>query len=1049
MASQEDPFKKLGETIKAPQKTALAPQKTLAAPQKTAAGPTQKTAAAPQQQSSGSAPQKTALAGPQLKIPSPSDGGPHAPGDVVKVGGKNYTVEKCLGSGTEGHLYIVRDKKARYALKLFHGGYHPNQKVLSALQPLKGKGYVVGVLEYGEDYELMELIPQGSATDAGVKGNAQAILAIAVKVAMILDQMHKLGVLHKDVKPANILIKDKSSWDCVLCDFGIADLLGPDRTCATQQVRTPVYAAPELYLDTVTLEGKTIVELTPKADFYSLGMTILSLWMGEGAFLSNEDRMALDKVKGRITVPPDMPDPLAKICRGLLIRNPAKRWDLEEILLTVKGKDVPVEEREIIEDLNITFNATRHLTANTPEELALCMEQDEDLAIKYLYRGQIEKWLKPYPELVLEIQEIVEKRFPKDQHLGLYAAMYLLRPDMPFYLTGISRETGEDASTAAITLKDVSNFCHQAVLSDDAASLVASDYFREWVRVRNRALADRLPASSKQTSTYLLRIQLIDPLSDINLLNDPSHPLYAMTQEKLGELLNKIYTIYWNQYKGDFKKMVAEWNKEENAPLNRQIPLATIVNIVACFGAPKDFHYITDFFDTKGKRFEQQRSWYLYCTDRNSKDYLSKAGPKDDIYGQQIAWMKVIKGFGVNPVYEFPSSGKKAVTCQEAFARRKSELKAEYERGGLRGWLAVQHHEDPNADLSAQFAYEKRLLDYLEDLRCIDDDLTPVARFDQARKEADRILSEGKGRVRSLSIRSVLQHFFTLVLAILPALALLTILIFSIIENPVIDTSSLEMGKFVWIIGLVFAAIIFFSGDADGCLGPIIGGVLIAGLLMLLVKFLGQFILYFFAVIVLVVLVWFSIKTIFFHSRYAKKARKFTKPGFDEKVLEPLYHAFNSDRTFDSSLNGAFNDADIQGWKDDLKSRRIRMLIFIGSVWVLVAFSLLVPKSERLGKLSKPLLEKVVPVEKIPELLPFESLEPGSRGENVVILQQFLKEAGYLKSKPDGIYGPGTKKAVVAFQKANGLEATGTADKETVNKINQLAAEAERAKTKE
>lgn len=47
-----------------------------------------------------------------------------------------------------------------------------------------------------------------------------------------------------------------------------------------------------------------------------------------------------------------MPDPLARICRGLLIRNPQKRWDLEEILRATKGEDVPVEEDEINEDLN-------------------------------------------------------------------------------------------------------------------------------------------------------------------------------------------------------------------------------------------------------------------------------------------------------------------------------------------------------------------------------------------------------------------------------------------------------------------------------------------------------------------------------------------------------------------------------------------------------------------------------------------------------------------------------------------------------------------------
>jgi peptidoglycan hydrolase-like protein with peptidoglycan-binding domain len=57
----------------------------------------------------------------------------------------------------------------------------------------------------------------------------------------------------------------------------------------------------------------------------------------------------------------------------------------------------------------------------------------------------------------------------------------------------------------------------------------------------------------------------------------------------------------------------------------------------------------------------------------------------------------------------------------------------------------------------------------------------------------------------------------------------------------------------------------------------------------------------------------------------------------------------------------------------------------------------------------------------------------------VRILQQFLLDAGYVKNKPDGDYGPGTKKAVQAFQKANGLDATGVADFETIKKINKIA----------
>ena len=109
--------------------------------------------------------------------------------------------------------------------------------------------------------------------------------------------------------------------------------------------------------------------------------------------------------------------------------------------------------------------------------------------------------------------------------------------------------------------------------------------------------------------------------------------------------------------------------------------------------------------------------------------------------------------------------------------------------------------------------------------------------------------------------------------------------------------------------------------------------------------------------------------------------------------------------------------------------------------------SLLIPKSERFERFSAPFIEKIMPARQVPappDLLEFESLEPGARGEEVLALQRYLKEAGYLRGAVDGDYGRGTQAAVSAFQKANGLEATGHADKETIQTINRLAAEAAR-----
>lgn len=1033
------------KTAVAPQKTAVAPQKTAVAPQKTAVAP-QKTAVAPQK--TAVAPQKTAVA-PGMGAPQPTATPQPADEKEITVGGKTYQVEKLISSGTEGDVFIVTDGQRRYALKRCHPGFQTNMPVMPALQKLNGKGYIADIYDYAANFELLEFVPEGSAASANIRGNAQAILAITVKTAMALSEMHKAGIIHKDIKPANILIKDANSWDSVLCDFGIADVLKPNGSVSTPQNRTIIYAAPEMYAkdNIIFNEGNTYCELTPKADFYSLGMSILSLWMGEGAFLAKEHELAMDKNKGRITVPEDMPDPLAKICRGLLIKSVEKRWDFDKIERTLKGEDIPVDEAIIVEDLNITFNAAKHLTANTPEELAACMEEDPELGTKYLYRGQIEKWLKPYPELAIEMQEIVEKRYPKNQQMGYYTALCMLNPAKPFSLTGTNRETGEEMSIDAVTLKDVSNFCNEAILSGNSMDDVSVDMFKEWVRVRNASVVKDFPNlddTHEAADVHMLRVQMIDPLSDINLRNDTSHPDYAMTGETIGRFLNKVYNIFWNVCEGDIDSVERIWNREDYAPMNRQISAATVVAVASCF-ISNDSHYVTNFFNTKGNRFKDQMRFFLSATDDQSDDYQQKAGPGDSTFFAQQSWMKVIKGFGATPEYELVESGKTVTTLEELFRENKKTLKTEYEERGLMGFLAVNRMEDPTANLKPQYAYEELLRDYVEDLEKIDDKMEPVTRFRQAVKEAEKLLSEGKSKIHSLMARNIAQYVLSIVFAVIPAVLLLAMLLFSIIENPVINTDTLDIWKYIWVIGLVMAAVIYSKTEDAGCLPAIIGGGILTVLLVIAVKFLGQYILYFYALITLATLLFFGWKTLFSPSKYAERARKFSKPGFEEKVLEPLYFAFSDEDTFDSSLNAAFNDDEILKWKADLKVRRWFMFMFIGAVWFLLLFSMLIPKSERFNKYSAPFVEKIfgktaAPEQAAPAYLEIP-MQRGDQGEQVKKLQEFLLQQGYTKNRPDGDYGRGTEKVVKAFQKAVGLDATGVVDAKTIEVINKMVTE--------
>ena len=1031
-----------------PQKTATAPQKTATAPQKTATAP-QKTATAPER-ATGS--QGQSISASMYKV-----------GDNITIGSHNCTITECIGSGAEGEIFKVKEGKKLYALKLCNNESQTNVKVLDALQPLKGKDCIVDTEAYGDTFELMEFVEGKSAANTNFnfaddpkhEKKAQAILLIAYSIAMSLDKMHEVNVLHKDVKPANILIKDPNTWSCVLCDFGIADMLKTEtkngilrKYCVTKRNRTPVYAAPEIYKEdnaTMNDDGSISSEMTPKADFYSLGMTILSLWKGEKAILRAEEESSLRKIKGAVEIPDEIPDPLNRIVRGLLIKSPEKRWDFKSIDAYINGQDVPVEEDEILADLNIVYNASKHQIAHTFEDLSDFMFEDLDLAARYLYKGQLNDWLSDYRDKQVRLDDIVENRYQTDQKGGAIAAIFAVFPERVITLDGIDRTTGEAVQCTADTIKDVSDFCNRAIPED---GFFSSTLFLEWVRSRDSSLADSLPTTDVDIFTDLLRIQTIIPLADINLCSDTNADDYAMTQEGLARVINKAYNVWWNIYQGDGDAVLADSQKKDD-PRYWKTTLNTLRGIALNFTEPQDegTNYLADFMRTKGTRFAKQLSWLDSCLDIYNDDNQKKAGPKDEEYLQQVAWMRVIKGFGIDPVYHLEDEDADVTTVSELFKFSKKTLKKEYEERGLRGWLAVQHHEDPNVNLKPQFTYEKLLHEYLEDVGKIDPNEPTVKRFEEAHEEAKRIVSEGKGKIGKQSRRNATQFLLSLLLGVLPLTALAIVLVVNIIMHPTIDTSGFKLENWIWPIGLVVGAILYFVLDSDGCLIPIIIGIAGAAALFFLVKFLGQFILYFYLVVVLGALITFTILTVFNKSEYAKKARKFDKPGFEEYILEPLYYAYSDEDQFDSSLHDMVDENYINAWKLDLTDRRLYVLIFIGASILLWSFSLLLPRGG--AETQNPFIQKISHTlgwdqvdEKVADTdetiaMPVitGNLQKGSKGEAVTAMQKRLKQLGYFEGEVSDTFDDDTRNAVKAFQKDNKLTADGVVGDKTLKKM--------------
>lgn len=360
--------------------------------------------------------------------------------EEITLGGKRYAIDRLIGNGGEAEVYVVSSKKGSFALKLYRRGNGVRKDILKRLEKLKGKAAIVDILETGvvrigdvdRGYALMPFCKDGSVASYDLRNNAEEILRITAMTARNIGELHKVGLLHKDIKPENILYTDKDSGLAVISDFGIADVLGDDGSVNTPQSRTVIYAAPELYANTTRIGDVTYAIMTAASDYYALGMSVLSLWMGDSEFRKKEPELVKLKIQGKLPVPDNMPEPLRTITRGLLVGKPENRWSYDEIRRTLEGEKIPVVED--VEILRVVFDSGKNKIAHTTKELAQFMMEDQTLGTAYLYKGKISSWIsRVMPEMEVKLNNIVERVYPKNQVAGLYAAALALDPQLPFY----------------------------------------------------------------------------------------------------------------------------------------------------------------------------------------------------------------------------------------------------------------------------------------------------------------------------------------------------------------------------------------------------------------------------------------------------------------------------------------------------------------------------------------------------------------------------------------------------------------------------------------
>ncbi|WP_424567902.1 serine/threonine-protein kinase [Streptomyces sp. CH-036] len=249
-----------------------------------------------------------------------------------------YELLERIGSGGMGEVWKAHDRRLnRYvAVKglLDRNAMTPGTQA-TAMQRARREAEAIAKIEHlnvvtvhdqvETDHQVwivMKLLEARSLADLLSRDGILAVpraAAIGLQVLQGLRAVHAASVVHRDVKPGNVLVRDDGL--AILVDFGIATFEGADRVTRTGSViGTPSYLAPELF-------APASPGPTPASDLWALGVTLYEAVEGRVPFAGHE----VWEVQENVRQSPDpvlrYAGPLAPVIQGLLITDPRGRLD--------------------------------------------------------------------------------------------------------------------------------------------------------------------------------------------------------------------------------------------------------------------------------------------------------------------------------------------------------------------------------------------------------------------------------------------------------------------------------------------------------------------------------------------------------------------------------------------------------------------------------------------------------------------------------------------------------------------------------------------------
>ena len=231
-----------------------------------------------------------------------------------------------------------KDAVARFEREATSMASFQHENIITIYDFFPHRGALFIVMEYVEGQDLYDLLEQSPRLPPDI------VVIIALQVARALDYAHFRGVIHRDVKPANIILSKLGTVK--LTDFGIARLGGSDLTWTGVGLGTPAYMSPE------QVTGQ---RLDGRSDIFSLGVAMYQMATGQKPFEEDTQLSVLQKVRTLAppaprSLNPGLPRELERIISRCMAKSPRDRYGSTQELMGVL-------ELYLAEHVNLNYRA--------------------------------------------------------------------------------------------------------------------------------------------------------------------------------------------------------------------------------------------------------------------------------------------------------------------------------------------------------------------------------------------------------------------------------------------------------------------------------------------------------------------------------------------------------------------------------------------------------------------------------------------------------------------------------------------------------------------